>query len=471
MIMQRSLMRAFLLLALWIPGATALLGQVFTTVHTFDNADGANPDGLVQATNGDLYGTTEQGGTNVRGTVFKINRTGTLTTLYSFCILTDCADGDRPKGGLIQANNGDLYGMTVGGVESFGTIFKVSLSGTVTTIYSFCSQANCTDGQHPYGGFVQAADGDLYGTTIGGTDTGGTVFKITPSGSLTTLYSFLDGGHPTSALVLATNGDFYGITFNGGAKGFGGIFKITSKGTLTTVYSFCSQTNCSDGNYPNGPLIQATDGDLYGTTVYGGANGAGTVFKVTPGGKLTTLYSFCAKTNCRDGNYPVAGLVQATDGDLYGTTGGNGDNGNRGTVFKITPSGKLTTLHSFCDESGCSDGKEPETGLIEATNGNLYGTTVVGGERYGTLFSLSVDLGPFVKTLTTSGKVGAAVKILGNDLTGATSVTFNGVAAEFKVNSASEITATVPAGATTGTVQVITPAGTLESNVPFEVKP
>jgi len=313
------------------------------------------------------------------------------------------------------------------------------------------------------------------------------VFKITGSGKLTTLYSFCsqgvypyctDGANPDAGLVQATNGDFYGTT-SGGNNLYGNdgtVFKISPSGTLTTLYSFCSQgvfPTCTDGAYPAAGLIQATDGDFYGTTVVGGASGYGTVFKISPSGTLTTLYSFCAEgePNCTDGATPYAGLVQATDGDFYGTTYGGGAYDD-GTVFQITTSGALTTLYSFCAQSGCTDGANPDAGLAQATNGDFYGTTEYGGTNsLGTVFSLSVGLGPFVETLPTSSKVGAAVQILGTDLTGATSVTFNGTAAAFKVASPTLIKTTVPGGATTGTVQVVTPSGTLSSNLPFRVKP
>ena len=184
----------------------------------------------------------------------------------------------------------------------------------------------------------------------------------------------------------------------------------------------------------------------------------GTIFKITPNGALTTLYRFCSQSGCTDGNSPYGALVQATNGDLYGATEIGGANctfpyTGCGTVFKITPSGTLTTLYSFCAQSGCPDGQQPATALIQATNGDLFGTASLGGaDGDGTVFSLSVGLGPFVETQTTSGKVGAAVKILGTDLTGATSVSFNGTAATFTVISPSLITTTVPTGATSGKV-------------------
>jgi|HubBroStandDraft_6_1064221.scaffolds.fasta_scaffold00136_30 uncharacterized repeat protein (TIGR03803 family) len=486
---------AYALLFLGVTTAVSLPAQNITTLHSFAGypTDGAAPTGLAQATNGDLYGTTYRGGANGAGTVFKITPDGALTTLYSFCTQSGCTDGSYPYAGLVQATNGDLYGTTSqGGANSGGTVFKITPDGALTTIYSFCTQSGCTDGRYPYAGLVQATNGDLYGTTInGGANSDGTVFKITPSGTLTTLFSFCaqrgctDGSYPSAGLVQASNGDLYGTTTNGGANSGGTVFKITPTGTLTTLYSFCPQVSCTDGSNPYAGLVQASNGDLYGTTYFGGANttachgsGCGTVFKITPIGTLTTLYSFCSQSSCTDGSYPFAGLVQGSNGDLYGTTslGGAGigcDNLGCGTVFKITPGGALTTLYSFCTQSGCTDGYDLGAGLVQDTNGNLYGATSKGGRASndGTVFSLSVGLGAFVETQATSGAVGSAIKILGTSLTGATSIAFNGAAATFTVVSSSLITTTVPAGASTGFVTVTTPSGTLISNKQFRVTP
>jgi uncharacterized repeat protein (TIGR03803 family) len=454
--------------------------QTFTTLHSFDGTDGENPyyAGLVQATNGNLYGTTYGGGANGYGTVYKITPGGTLTTVYNFCSQSGCVDGASPAAGLILATNGNFYGTThSGGVTGVGTVFKITPSGTLTTLYSFCPQgAGCTDGQDPITGLIQATDGNFYGVTgYGGAYTLGSVFKITPSGTLTTLYSFCSGGVdnctdgdlPFAALVQATNGNLYGAASGGGADNNGTIFEITTSGALTTIHSFDS----TDGSGPLAALVQATDGNLYGTTVEGGATDVGTVFKITPSGTLTTLYNFCSLSGCADGENPSAALVQATNGRFYGTTATYGTL-FEGTIFEITSTGTLTTLYNFC----CMNGANPYAALVQDTNGRFYGTTNREGlgvcpSGCGTVFGLSVGLGPFVETLPASGRVGAAVKILGTSLTGATSVTFNGTAATFTVVSSSEITTTVPAGATSGKVKVVTSSGTLTSNVKFRVTP
>ena len=233
--------------------------------------------------------------------------------------------------------------------------------------------------------------------------------------------------------------------------------------TFNSLYSFCAQIGCTDGAFPSASLLQATNGKSYGTTLEGGANGEGTVFSITANGTLNTLHSF----DYTDGAYPSGGLIQATDGKFYGTTTEGGSLGY-GMVFSITPSGTLTTLYSFDG----TDGYNPSETLVQDTNGKFYGTTDGGGYHGdGTIFSLSVGLGLFVKTLAPFGKVGTAVHILGTNLTGATTVRFNGIAATFTVKSKSEITTSVPAGATTGIVKVGKPNGTLSSNVPFRVLP
>ena len=217
-----------------------------------------------------------------------------------------------------------------------------------------------------------------------------------PVRTFKTIASFggTNGARPDAVLVQGTDGNFYGTTVTGSGNSYNGaVFKVTPAGKLTMLYRFCSQTNCVDGSFPYAGLVQATDGNFYGTTEQGGANnndsscfdsGCGTVFKITSTGKLTTLYSFCAQSNCSDGSAPVAALVQARSGNLYGTTAHGGANVDAGTVFRITPRGDLTTIYNFCSQSNCTDGGAPQAGLIQAKDGNLYGTTISGGAHLGT---------------------------------------------------------------------------------------
>ena len=419
---------AFVGIGLATAVAPTARAQTLTTLYSFcaqggtGCTDGASPvAGLVQDSDGNFYGTTENGGANGGGTVFKVTPSGALTTLYSFCSLSSCADGANPSAPLVLGSDGSFYGTTVwGGANALclnsasqfvgcGTVFKVTPSGALTTLYSFCSQSACADGAKPYAGLVLGSDGNLYGTTYGSGVDGflgaGTVFRISPSGELTTLYSFCsqsgcaDGQNPLSGLVQSSDGNFYGTTTLGGAYGadfYGTIFKITPGGTLTTLYNFCSQPACQDGSYPTA-LILGNDGSFYGTTGSGGADWRGnedlwygTVFKVTPSGALTTLQSF----RFQDGATPAGALAQGSDGNFYGTTIYGGANAclfadtlaGCGTIFKITPAGALTTIHNF----DFKDGKFPEGGVIQGADGNFYGTTSLGGTHNGgTLFKIT----------------------------------------------------------------------------------
>jgi uncharacterized repeat protein (TIGR03803 family) len=436
--------------------AIAASGQTFETLVVFSGVDGSFPvfDGsLVQGSDGSLYGTTMSGGGHEGGTVFAFALASGLNTLYRFCAQTECADGAGPEAGLVLATDGNFYGTTRagGGREDAGTVFRITPGGALTTIYSFTDNTG-----FPYAGLIQAADGNLYGTA------GDTVFRTTLGGS-EGIVSIQSGSY--GSLVQATDGDFYGTTNGGGASNDGTVFKVTPTTHVTTLYSFCYQTNCTDGFSPDAPLIQAADGNFYGTTLEGGSadcgNGCGTVFKMTPGGTLTTLHSF----DRDDGAGPYGGVIQAIDGNFYGLTIGGGEFGD-GTIFQVTPEGVVTTLHSFDG----TDGTYAYGRLLQDTSGIFYGATAQGGKyNSGTLFSLDMGLGPFVAFVNNPAKVGQTFGVLGQGFTGTTSVSLNGVQATFTVVSDTFIRATVPPGATTGYVTVMTPSGTLTSNVPFRV--
>lgn len=422
------------------------------------------------------------------GTVFKITPSGKLTTLYKFCSKPNCTDGASPEAGLVQATDGNFYGTTyVGGVgnEEYcpyhfaitcGTVFKITPSGELTTLHRFCRLPLCTDGAYPVASLIQATDGNLYGTASqGGPGGGGTIFRITLGGELTTLHAFsgfVPG--PYATLLQGANGNLYGTTWFNGA-----IFEIRLEGQFKVLDSFSGDINAG--------LVEAASGEIYGLSNSGGAYSEGSIFDLGPlGGGMTTLYNFCAQSPCTNGANPEAGLIQATDRNLYGTTSAGGSNsglcfffGCGGTIFKMTTSGELTTLYSFCSQSNCTDGSNPfyGDGLIQDTNGTFYGATYWGGNNTscdngcGTIFSFSVGLGPFVAAQPTSGSVGTAINILGSNFTGATRVSFGGTKATFTVVSSSQITTTVPAGATSGEIEVTTPSGTLTSNPTFRVIP
>jgi uncharacterized repeat protein (TIGR03803 family) len=454
--------------------------QTFNVLYAFEGEgenEGQAPWGLVQGTNGYLYGVTEFGGKQGQfdGIFFKISTSGKLTMICDFFAAGPCQDGGTPYANVALGNNGDFYG-----VDNNSNVWQITPAAKMKILYTGNAPSHAPVIQASNGAFYGTNDGGIYNNCFG---TCGSIFKVTVSGKETTLHSFCavvensactDGQDPAYALVQGSDGNLYGTTSGGGTDGvndgYGTIFKITPTGTFTTLYSFPGYTP------PSSALIQGADGNFYGTTSAGGTGtygAGGTFFTATSSGEVTYLYNFCSLNHCADGSEPT-NIYLATDGNFYGITWQGGVNG-QGTIFQITPSGTLTTLHSFDG----TDGSGPNGGgtLMQDTNGTLYGTMQVGGTEWpsctitcgGTIFSLDMGLGPFVKTLPTSGKVKAAVKILGTDLTGATSVTFNGMEATFKVVSSSEITTNVPEGATSGVVQVVTPSGTLSSNVKFQV--
>lgn len=360
--------------------------------------DGDGPGVLIQAIDGNLYGTTGQGGAANCGIAFKMTPSGTITpsdtetVLYSFS--GGAADGCGPTS-LIQASDGNLYGTTAGGGKVgpdgyyCGTVFKITPNGTnETVLYSFAG--GTSDGCTPTS-VIQARDGNLYGVTdTGGTSDDGAVFMLTPSGTETILYSFAGGRNGASGLIQGSDGNFYGTTSIGGivgqcgdpsynvgaTAGNGAVFKITPNGTETVLHSFAG--GATDGCQPRG-LILASDGNFYGATLGGGASNDGVVYKITPSGTETILYSFAGGTT--DGAWGSA-LIQASDGNFYGITsrGGracaSGYNNGDGVLFKLTPSGAETVVHFFASDT--TDGCTP-TSLIQGSDGTLYGTSAVGG--------------------------------------------------------------------------------------------
>lgn len=451
----------------------------YTVLFDFNQKAGTTPSGnLVEGLDGNLYGTADYGGTGDGGTAFQATTAGVVTTIHNFCPrYPNCPNGIDPQqyGALAMDGDGNFYGTTTAVTDFPATVFKLTPRGAFTTLYNACFSPDCFLG----GGVVMGSDGSFYGANpYGGTNRSpgciheacGQIFRITPEGTFTPIYNFCsqagcaDGGRAYGPLVSAADGNLYGITSLGGANGLGTIFRLTLSGDLTTLHSF----NSTDGNCfnePCAPLIQANSGSLYGTTSLGGTNlrphtvfGAGTFFKITAGGNFQTLYNFCAETNCADGSGPQS-IVEGTDGNFYGAT--------PATLFRFTPEGKLTILHNFETPEGSDS-----AGVIQATDGAFYGLAAEGGPSSdGVLFRLSVGLGPFVETLPSYGEAGARIKIMGNDLTGTTSVSFDGTAATFNIVSATEVDAVVPDGATSGRIQVVAPTGMRVSNTRFSIQP
>ena len=354
----------------------------FTLLYSFvgGSNDGATPyHSLIQASDGDFYGSTLTGGSSNGGTIYQITPSGTETIVHSFA--------GSPYAGVLQGSDGNFYGTTAnGGTSGRGTVFELTPIGSETVLYSF--PAGSSD---PYCGLIQGSDGNFYGTTgAGGTNDAGTVFKITPSGTETVLHAFptvggSDGQTPYAGVIQGSDGNFYGTTYFGGSSGFGTVFKVTPGGVETVLYSFAGGSG--DGANPYAGVVQGSDGNFYGTTYQGGASGNGTVFKITPNGIETVVYSFAGGSS--DGANPVAGVIQGSDGNFYGVTYSGGANA-LGTVFKMTPSGTETILHAFA--GGSSDGANPQANLVQGVDGNLYGSTVAGGSSAdGTFFKVALQ--------------------------------------------------------------------------------
>lgn len=330
------------------------------------------------------------------GTIYKIDISGTpaLSSVFEF---TGSADGSKPQGGLVLAGDGNYYGTTsAGGADGLGTVFQMTPAGTVTIVYTFTNLSKTNTGATPTGDLVVGKDGYLYGTTSASGFNGyGTIFKLLPGTGNTPirLADFTgDGGvkrgSKPSPLVLGSDGFFYGVTETGGLFGDGTVFRITAGGTFTTLADFGGTTGTYVGPIaPRAALIQAKNGTFYGTSAGGGVDGQGTVFSVTTAGVFKALVSFTGITGSALGGTPEAPLLQATDGFLYGTTRLGGTSG-RGTVFRMSTTGALTTLISFTGGTPVL-GAEPRSGLLQDNEGHLFGTTTTGGtNNAGTVFQI-----------------------------------------------------------------------------------
>ena len=445
--------------------------QTLSTVYDFvGSSNSQNPQGVIaQGRDGNYYGMTTG---PEPGTIYNVSRSGAFTLLHSMVY----ADGQLCNG-LVLGTDGNFYGTCFNGGNngnSTGTFFQVTPTGTLTVLHYFDGLSSGTsDGCNPEGVPMQATDGNFYGTAKAcGLYNGGMAYKITTAGAFTPIHAFAggttDAQNPQGALIQGSDGNLWGTSYAGGPTGSGTVYKMTTAGNVTVVYQFEACGLGTTGCNPAAGLVQGTDGNYYGTALSGGTNNQGVVFKVTPGGAYTVLHNF--KETVDNGGYPELPLTVGTDGNFYGiATGCFGGGCSNADIFKITSEGVFTDIYNFPNLGG-NNNSIPETPLLLGTDGAFYGTTYEGTNSAGSVFSLSVGLGPFVETQPTSGMVGATVIILGTNLTSATSVTFNGTAATFNVISDSEITSNVPAGATTGLVQVTgTPSGTLTSNATFVI--
>ena len=434
------LCRALAIIAL-APAAHAQTVTESTLYNFTGNADSLGPGAaLIEGGDGQLYGTAVGNFFTDFGEVFRISLAGALTPLYRF---SGGADGGTPVAPVVLGADGSLYGTTFGNLltGTQGTVFKLpAVGGTLATLFNFSGDAN---GGHPESGLVQGSDGSFFGATAGGASGYGTLFKVTSSGALTTLAALtnFDGAQPFSPPIEGSDGNFYGVTTFGGVSNFGTVYQLTPAGVLTTLYSF---RGAGDGATPSGPLVEGPDGNFYGATAANGSvsaanGGSGTIFMITPAGTLTTLHLFTVSTDGENSS----GLFLASDGNLYGDTSSGGAN-NTGTVFRVTPTGSFTTLYSF---AATGDGARPQAGLIQAGDGNFYGTTSGGGTSLdGTVFRLTLSPAPAAPVQLTPS---AASIPLGAQLTLSWQV-LNAFSKTFRNCYASVTPSADPAGAWTG---------------------
>ena len=434
----------------------------FNTIHTFTAATDGNVTypALVQGADGQLYGVNSTGGRSDTGTIFSLGLGGgSFRVLNTF---TQAGQGTTPEGGLVQARDGNFYGTTnIGGNGGYGTLFQcVPSTGKLNILAQF---TNGNPGGNPVGTLVEGVTGNLYGTAeYGGSDNYGTVFQTDLATGTTTTLAEITGGlagyYPQSDLIQATDGNFYGTTAQGGANNLGTFFQVTPAGVYTVLYSF---TGGADGSRPLRGVVQGVDGSFYGVCNQGGTYDGGAIYRIdylNTTFKLTALYDFVPLV--LDGSNPLSNLVQASDGNFYGTTAGGGANGN-GIVYEITPTGGYNIIYNFTDGT---DGAAPVAALTQANDGNLYGTTAGTNGQLGTVFRINNGLAaPFPQPrylLQTSTSVGDTILIKGDNFVGTTAVSFPGAggalvaSGNFTVLSKTVVQAVVPDGAVTGPITV-----------------
>jgi len=341
-----ALMLATFLLA-GIAATSTAQAQTYTVLYNFGGVPG-DPEWfgysgvIAQGRDGKLYSTS-----NGSSNAFDMTTGGTLTVLYTF---NGYSSGFDPEGGLVLGTDGNYYGANfAGGTDNLGNLFKLSSSGQLTALYSFTCGS---DSASPPAAPIQGWDGNFYGVSGGDVVPGycpnvGAIYKLTPSGAFTSLYQFdgTQGAEPYAPLIQGTDGNFYGTTSARWGGGVSSVFRITPSGVFTALHIF----DWYDGYGPYCPLVQGRDGNFYGTASSGGNAFWGVVFKITPAGVYSILHNFAGGTT--DGAYPFAGLVQATDGNFYGTTS-QGGTMNYGTIFRITPQGDFSILYNFDDTTG-----------------------------------------------------------------------------------------------------------------------
>jgi len=435
--------------------------------------DGWSPDGgLTQASDGNFYGTASQGGngsqSQARGTIFRISPSGEFKLLFTFTAdgNGDFSNGSQPFAGLVEGIDGALYGTTAtGGANDAGVVFKISKAGTFKVLHHFCSEAGCADGSTPFAPLALGNDGKLYGTaSAGGSSSAGTIFRITDAGAFTVLHTLngsSDGSEPMGGLMQASDGNFYGGTNTGTNNLAANLVRITPGGDFAVVAPLPFLGNIQ------GQLVQGANGKLYGNIQYDA------LFDVSAPDGVQLLLSLDSQ---QDGDSPLAaGLIQGSDGNLWGTSAGEGF-GNYGVIYAITPDGSFVKNFAF----NCSNGGGGESAAIQGSDGKLYGTTAgcgtdsKGQRAFGAVYSLDAGLNPPLAGIAAmnpkTGSVGTKVVLRGEHFIGTTGVSFNGSAAKFRVVNTTFVVAEVPLGATTGPISVTNPGGITKSRQVFTVK-